>query len=337
MSIDISDIRSLSVETLVQELQDQGIDNAGNFSASELVFELACQRSKGRNISINGILEILPEGFGFLRSPVSEYAPGADDAYVSPAQIRRFNLRTGDHIQGEARIPREKERYFALLRINRVNGRSPEVEKNRMNFDTKTVDRAEEKLACSSGFPVDIFKGQRAVFLLERFYNSRDLLLQLTQNLRDRTILIALNYPIEDLAIIRRVWDGEIFASTRGASGLEHCQILDIGLERAKRLTEQGADINLLIFSLNDVALGEQSVKEQAGKAGASILGIEYVLQSLAIARNFVEDGSITVLAGLNRQRSTFEQRLEDRVLSEVEHRIVVSGSASAITFHSLS
>ena len=129
MSVNLTNLRSLPIEELVQQAREAGLDNAGNLRVCDLIFELTrTLTSNGRVIFGDGILEILSDGFGFLRSPVSEYAPGTDDIYVSPSQIRRFNLRTGDHIVGKARTPREGERYFALLQIHKVNGNPPEQE-----------------------------------------------------------------------------------------------------------------------------------------------------------------------------------------------------------------
>ncbi len=334
MSINITKIRSLAIEDLVEQLQDYGVDNAGNFSAAELVFELACQQSKGRNIQIEGVLEILPEGFGFLRSPISEFAPGADDAYVSPAQIRRFNLRTGDRILGEARIPKEKERYFALLRIQKVNNCSPDDEKNRLNFDTKTIDSPNEPVLFKrpliniSG--KEVLRGEKSLLLLGRFYHSRDLIIQFLQSLRQTVVLVLLNYPPEDLTIIRRVWNGEIFASLRGNIAGQHQQILEIGLERAKRLVEQGKDINLVIFTLNETALTKQSESEQNGEEGAEALAVEIVQSSLALGRSFIGGGSLTVWAGVHQDRSGFEQKIVERALYEVDHRFVIDPKQSS-------
>ena len=333
MSINITNIRALAIEDLVEQLQDYGVDNAGNFSAAELVFELACHQSNGRNIQIEGVLEILPEGFGFLRSPISEYAPGADDAYVSPAQIRRFNLRTGDRILGDARIPKEKERYFALLRIQKVNGSSPDDEKNRLNFETKTLDSPSSPVAFKRSLVdipgVEVLRGEKSLLLLGRFYHSRDLVIQLVQALEDNTILILMNYPPEDLSIIRRVCSGEIFASLRGDIAAQHQQILEIGKERAKRLVEQGKDVNLLVFSLNEVALTKRSDSEQNGEEGAEALAIEMVQSTLSLGRSFIGDGSLTVWAGVHQERSGFERRITERALYEVDHRFIVDPKQS--------
>lgn len=338
MSINITKIRALAIEDLVEQLQDYGVDNAGNFSAAELVFELACQQSHGQNIQIEGILEILPEGFGFLRSPISEYAPGADDAYVSPAQIRRFNLRTGDRILGEARIPKEKERYFALLRIKKVNNRSPEDEKNRLTFETKTLDSPNEPVLfkrklidiSNSKNSKEVLKGDKSLLLLGRFYHSRDLVIQFLQALSEDSVLVLLNYPPEDLAIIRRVWDEEIFASLRGSAAAQHQQILEIGKERAKRLVEQGKNVNLIIFTLNEVALTKKSDSEQSGETGAEAFAIEMVQSSLSLGRNFIGEGSLTVWAGVHQDRSDFEQKIVERALYEVSHRFIVDPKQSA-------
>jgi transcription termination factor Rho len=335
MTINITNIRALAIEEIVEQLQDYGVDNAGNFSASELVFELACQKSDGEKIEIEGILEVLSDGFGFLRSPISEFAPGADDAYVSPAQIRRFNLRTGDRIAGEARTPKEKERYFALLRINEVNGRSPEKEKNRLNFETKTLAIPNEPVSFKREMIVapdtEVLRGQKSLFLLGRFYDSRDLVIQLLQSLSDPSVLILLNYPPEDLAIIRGIWSDEVFASTRGNSAGQHQQTLEVGKERAKRLVEQGKDVNLIIFSLNALVLTKQSESKQSATFGAEALAIETVQASLALGRNFASKGSLTVWAGGHQDRSGFEEKALERILYEVDHRFLLNPKQNSV------
>ena len=137
MSIHLSSLRAQALPELVREAQESGIDNAGNLQASELVFELIRLHSSRTDTIIgDGFLEVLPDGFGFLRSSVSHFAPGVDDIYVSPSQIRRFNLRSGDWVEGKIRIPREGERYLALLQIHSVNGVKPDKARNRLRFSS---------------------------------------------------------------------------------------------------------------------------------------------------------------------------------------------------------
>ena len=175
MSIQLSDYRNQSFEELVEQAYEKGLDNAGQFTHAELIFELVCADAVAHggsrvNILATGLLEILSDGFGFLRSPISDFATGADDVYVSPAQIRRFNLQTGDWIQGQARAPKDNERYFALLQIEQVNGRSPEVEKRRLAFNSQSV--AIDPWSCTESPLSDVSLGD--AILLQFFGSSKD-------------------------------------------------------------------------------------------------------------------------------------------------------------------
>jgi transcription termination factor Rho len=338
MSINITHFRSLPIEELVQEAQALGIDNAGNFRPSELVFELVCHKvNRGDGIIGNGILEILSDGFGFLRSPVSGYAPGTDDIYVSPSQIRRFNLRTGDWVTGKARIPRDNERYLALLQIKEVNGRSPEDEKRRLHFNSMTVGIREDLIEWSSTEWSDVHsqlnttKGSRIVFLFEQFQNNLPCLTKLIANLATDTILTLINVPPEDVHLIRKKWSGEVYASYRGDSPIRHQQVMQIATYRAKRLTEQGRDVNLVVSSLNEIALAERNIAEQSDQTGAQSIGVVAAQKLLSQGRNFTHGGSLTVWAGIHRGRSSFEVRLQDRLLYEASGRYIYNSSEPAL------
>jgi len=337
MSINITHFRNLPIEELVQEAQALGIDNAGNFRPSELIFELVCMKvDRGDGIIGSGILEILSDGFGFLRSPVSEYAPGTDDIYVSPSQIRRFNLRTGDWVTGKARIPRENERYFALLQIKEVNGRSPEVEKKRLHFNSMTVAPRSQPIAWnndewkSAYNEMKVLKGDRNLLIFNPFQSNVGILHQLIKALSDRTLLALVNAFPEDVALIRKIWKGEVYASFRGEPAVRHQQVVQIANYRAKRLTEQGRDVNLVISSMNELAMAEASVAEQSEKIGAQSLGIGAAQRILAQGRNFQVGGSLTVWGGVHRGRSAYEEQVYERLFYEATGRLFQDSSLPA-------
>lgn len=331
MSIQLSDYRNQSFEELVEQAYEKGLDNAGQFSPAELIFELVCAEVEsygGQKINIvaDGLLEILSDGFGFLRSPVSDFAAGADDVYVSPAQIRRFNLQTGDWIQGQSRAPKDNERYFALLRIEEVNGRSPEVEKRRLVFDSQSVSA--ERSECTDAPVSGVCLGDSVLLQLSARQRVISSIISLVKQFNS-AVLTVLNCSLEDADVIKRSWpqgteDGRIIVSSRGSEASRHLQSLELGLERSKRLVEQFQDIHWIVLDCNQIATAAQFVTEQQGKAGAQSLGIEAVCHTLSQARNLQSTGSLTIWMGAYTGRSSQEDAVINRAGFEVTHRCQV-------------
>jgi len=329
MSINITQFRDLPIEELVREAQSLGIDNAGNFRPSELIFELVCRKvNRGDGIIGCGILEILSDGFGFLRSPVSEFGPGTDDIYVSPAQIRRFNLRTGDWVVGKARTPRDNERYLALLHIEEVNGASPEKERKRLHFNSMTIDQLTTDVQWKNPKWAEVFdqleiqQGSRNLLIFDRFQSQINILFQLISAFQGESILALINSSPEDVSLIRRIWKGEVYASFKGESAQRHHQVSQIVSYRAKRLTEQGKDINLVFSTLNEIALMECSVAEQSDQSGGESVGIGAAQRILSLGRNFKNKGSLTFWGAIHRNRTSYEQEVCDRIFYEATSRI---------------
>lgn len=338
MSIQLSDYRNQSFEDLVEQAYEKGLDNAGQFSPAELIFELVCAEvdsygAQKINIVAEGLLEILSDGFGFLRSPVSNFAAGADDVYVSPAQIRRFNLQTGDWIQGQSRAPKDNERYFALLRIEEVNGRSPEVEKRRLVFDSQSVsaDRSECTEAPLSG----VNFGDSVLLQLSARQRVVSPTVSLLQQFNS-AVLTVLNCSIEDAGVIKRSWpqgaeDGRIIVSNRGNDASRHLQALNLGLERSKRLVEQFQDVHWIVLDCNQISMATQFATEQQGKAGSASLGVESVCHILSQARNLQSTGSLTIWMGAHTGRSSSEDAVVNRAGFEVTHRCQVQSDGTLI------
>lgn len=340
MSIQLSDYRHQNFEALVEQAYDKGFDNAGQFSASELIFEMVCAdvQRNGNLVEIvaDGLLEILSDGFGFLRSPVSGFAAGADDIYVSPAQIRRFNLQTGDWIQGLVRTPKDNERYFALLRIEEVNGRSPELERKRLTFDSQSI--GVESSVCSDS-PLDgVDLGNTVLLRLGARQHPSTMVFSMLKTMGS-VVVTLLNYSKEDVEVLKRAWpkgldEGRLLYSVRGADANRHLHVLEMGLHRSKRLVEQLQDVHWVVLNANAIAVAMQFSMEQSGKAGAESLGVERVSKILSEARNLEATGSLTIWMGANEGRSVYEDSVIQRVDFEVDHRCTVQSDGTMTKIH---
>lgn len=335
MSIQLSDYRNQTFEQLVDQAYDKGMDNAGQFTPAELVFELVCAEAQSYGaqkitIAVDGLLEILSDGFGFLRSPVSNFEAGADDVYVSPAQIRRFNLQTGDWVRGQARAPRDNERYLALLRIEQVNERSPEEEKRRLAFDSQSV--AAEPSSSTESPVQGVDRGNSVLLEFQAKQNTIDAVVSLLGAFNS-AVLTVLNCSPQDAGVLKRAWsegakDGRIILSPRGGEANQHLHAVQIGLERSKRLAEQYQDVHWVVFDCNQVALAARFAAEQQGKQGAESLGIEAVCHLLAQARNLDTTGSLTIWIGAHSGRSAYEDAVIERARFEVDHCCTVLGQS---------
>lgn len=339
MSIQLSQYRNQSFEELVAQAQKNQVDNAGHLSPAELVFLLVCQASSQSEerpeIQADGLLEILSDGYGFLRSPISYFDAGADDIYVSPAQIRRFNLRTGDWVQGMVRTPRDNERYLALLRIESVNGRSPEKERTRMAFE-------HQSLATERGFHENVLdrvrKGDAVLVRLNQRQHTSDLIFPFIQR-SHTTVLTLLNYSVEDVAVLQRAWSdgiqtGHMLVSKRGAGAQQHLRILELGRQRVHRLVEQGQDVHWIVSTANEIALAACAVQEQQGKSGVLSAGVEVVQSIVAERRDLKTTGSLTLWLMAHERRSAYQDDLLSQIGFEV-HQTVTVQSDGQIAFPS--
>jgi transcription termination factor Rho len=294
------------------------IENANRLRKQELMFAIMKRRAKqGEQIFGDGVLEVLPDGFGFLRSPDTSYLVSTDDIYISPSQIRRFNLHTGDSIEGEVRTPKDGERYFALVKVDKVNGFPPEAIKHRIMFENLTPlhpdkvmtlerdIRSEENL---TGRILDIFapigKGQRGLIVASP-KSGKTVMMQhiahaITANFPDAVMIVMLvDERPEEVTEMQRTVRGEVVASTFDEPATRHVQVAEMVIERAKRLVEMKKDVVILLDSITRLARAYNTVVPASGKVltgGVDANALQRPKRFFGAARNLEEGGSLTII-----------------------------------------
>ena len=314
----LSDLKSLHVSQLLDMAFALEVDNAQRMRKQELMFAILKKKARmGEQIFGDGTLEILPDGFGFLRSPDSSYLASTDDIYISPSQIRRFNLHTGDTIEGEVRVPKDGERYFALVRVETVNGLPPEAIKHRMLFENLTPIFPNERLTLErnmrgeenlTGRIIDmvapIGKGQRALIVAPP-KSGKTVLLQhiahsITTNHPDVVLMVLLvNERPEEVTEMQRTVKGEVVAATFDEPALRHVQVAEMVIEKAKRLAESKRDVVVLLDSITRLARAYNQVIPSSGKVltgGVDANALERPKRIFGAARNLEEGGSLTII-----------------------------------------
>ena len=312
----LNDLREMKIKELNEMAVKLNIENPGGMKKHELIFGiLKSKASKDEQIYGGGVLEILPDGFGFLRSPIYNYLPGADDIYVSPSQIRKFGLRKGDTIEGGIRPPKEGERYFALLKLKSINERTSEQHKKTVLFDNLTPLYPEEKINLE-GHPtkystrmIDLFVpqgfGQRCLIaappkagktvLLQEIANS------ITQNHNDvHLIVLLIDERPEEVTDMRRSVDAEVISSTFDEPATRHVQVAEMVMEKAKRLTEAGKNVIVLLDSITRLARAFNTVVPPSGKilsGGVDSNALHRPKRFFGAARNIEGGGSLTIIA----------------------------------------
>lgn len=334
MSIDITSLRASSINDLVAIAHDIGIDNAANLKRQELIFEIVRHRGLGSQAaSGEGVLEILPDGFGFLRSQECNYMPGPDDIYVSPSQIRRFNLRTGDLVGGQVRAPKDGERYFALIKIETVNSARPEGMRTKPIFDALTPIRPENKIQFTNGIEnltarlmdryLPVGFGQRVAVLAspqtDRLALFGDLIHGIRSNHPEAVVLmLLLDERPEEVTEIQRSVEAEVLYSTFDEPAERHVQVTDMAIERAKRMAEQGQDVVLFVDSLSRLARASHATTPAGGKLMNSLVDIsalQCVRRVFGAARCLEEGGSLT-LFGTLMSRNGFDAVVAEDLLA---------------------
>lgn len=314
----LSDLKSLHVSQLLDMAFALEVDNAQRMRKQELMFAILKKKARmGEQIFGDGTLEILPDGFGFLRSPDSSYLASTDDIYISPSQIRRFNLHTGDTIEGEVRVPKDGERYFALVRVETVNGHPPEAIKHRMLFENLTPIFPNERLTLErnmrgeenlTGRIIDMIapigKGQRALIVAPP-KSGKTVLLQhiahsITTNHPDVVLMVLLvNERPEEVTEMQRTVKGEVVAATFDEPALRHVQVAEMVIEKAKRLAESKRDVVVLLDSITRLARAYNQVIPSSGKVltgGVDANALERPKRIFGAARNLEEGGSLTII-----------------------------------------
>jgi transcription termination factor Rho len=313
----IADLQRMNIDQLTTFAKNIGVKNISSLSKSQIVFDLVKTISEGGNELLvgEGILEVLPDGFGFLRSPNYNYLPSAEDIYVSPAQIRRFDLKKGDKIYGTIRSPKEKEKYFALLKVDRVNDLHPEKLKDRIAFENLTPLHPDERFimeTTSDQYAMRVLdlvspigKGQRALIVAPP-KSGKTILMQniansIAKNNADAVLIVLLiDERPEEVTDMQRMVKGEVIASTFDEPPERHVQVAEMAIERAKRLVEQGKDVVILLDSLTRLARAYNTVQPHSGKiltGGVDANSLHKPKRFFGAARNIEHGGSLTIIA----------------------------------------
>jgi len=314
--MDIIELKGKTISELVSVAQELELQGTSGLRKQELIFKiLEAQTEKNGLIFAEGVLEILPEGYGFLRSPDYNYLPGPDDIYVSPSQIKRFDLRTGDTISGQVRPPKEGERYFALLRVEAVNFESPDVAKEKILFDNLTPLYPEAKLNLETkaraletriiDLLAPIGKGQRGLIVAPPRTGKTILLQRIANALSENhpevvLIVLLIDERPEEVTDMKRTVNGEVVSSTFDEPAERHVQVADMVIEKAKRLVEHKRDVVILLDSITRLARAHNAVVPHSGKilsGGVDANALQRPKRFFGAARNVEEGGSLTIIA----------------------------------------
>jgi transcription termination factor Rho len=315
-SLELTTLNELSATKLAQLAKEFGIKGTTGLRKQELVFSiLQAQTEQAGLLFSEGVLEVLPEGYGFLRAPENSYLLGEDDVYVSAAQVRRFDLRTGDTISGQVRLPNEGEKYFALVKVEAVNFEPPETARERLLFDNLTPLYPNEQIKLEtlpenlSGRVVDLFmpigKGQRGLIVAPP-RTGKTMLLQsiansITTNYPDAVLIVLLiDERPEEVTDMRRTVQGEVIASTFDEPPARHVQVAEMVMEKAKRLVEHKRDVIILLDSITRLARAHNTVTPTSNKTlsgGLDANALQRPKRFFGAARNFEGGGSLTIIA----------------------------------------
>jgi len=317
--MNLTQLKTKSVHDLIGTAKEMGLENLGRSRKQDVIFAILKKHAKGgEDIYGDGVLEILQDGYGFLRSADASYLAGPDDIYVSPSQIRRFNLRTGDTVAGKIRPPKDSERYFALLKVNEINYDRPENAKNKVLFENLTPLFAQDRMTLEMGngstedltarvidLMAPIGKGQRALvvsppkagktLMLQNIANS------ITKNNPEcHLIVLLIDERPEEVTEMQRTVRGEVVASTFDEPPARHVQVAEMVIEKAKRLTEHKKDVVILLDSITRLARAYNTVIPSSGKVltgGVDAHALERPKRFFGAARNIEEGGSLTIIA----------------------------------------
>jgi len=314
-SFDIAAMKSRTIADLMEVAQELGVQGASGLRKQELIFKiLETQTTKSGNIFARGVLEILPEGYGFLRSPDYNYLPGPDDIYVSPSQIKRFDLRTGDTVTGQVRPPKDGERYFALLRVEAVNFEPPDKAKVKTIFDNLTPLYPDEKIRLETkdrefttriiDLLAPIGKGQRGLIVSPPKAGKTIILQKIANAITENNpeidlIVLLIDERPEEVTDMERSVDGEVVSSTFDEPPERHVQVAEMVIEKARRLVEHGRDVVILLDSITRLARAHNTVVPHSGKilsGGVDANALQRPKRFFGAARNIEEGGSLTIL-----------------------------------------
>ena len=319
----LNELKALHVSEVAKQAEELGIENIGRMRKQELMFAIIKKRAKaGEQVFADGVLEILPDGFGFLRSPDTNYTASTDDIYISPSQVRRFSLHTGDMVEGEVRIPKDGERYFALTKLDKINGNAPEHNKHKVLFENLTPLFPKEQMRLERDVKGDkevaenitsriidiiapIGKGQRALIVAQP-KSGKTVMMQhiahaISANYPDSYLMVLLiDERPEEVTEMQRTVKGEVIASTFDEPAARHVHVAEMVIERAKRLVELKKDVVILLDSITRLARAYNNVVPSSGKVltgGVDANALQRPKRFLGAARNVEEGGSLTIIA----------------------------------------
>jgi transcription termination factor Rho len=317
--MDLHQLKSKTPTDLLSYAEELDVENASTLRKQDMMFAILKQLAE-RNIEIagEGVLEILQDGFGFLRSPEANYLPGPDDIYVSPSQIRRFGLRTGDTVDGPIRGPKDGERYFALLKVNTINFEDPEKSKHKVHFDNLTPLYPNERFQLEAGDPtvkdksprvIDLIapqgKGQRSLIVAPPRTGKTMLLQNIAHSISGNhpdvyLIVLLIDERPEEVTDMLRSVKGEVISSTFDEPAARHVQVAEMVIEKAKRLVEHKRDVVILLDSVTRLARAYNTVVPSSGKVltgGVDANALQRPKRFFGAARNIEEGGSLTIIA----------------------------------------
>jgi transcription termination factor Rho len=316
----LNELKALHVSEVLKQAEELEIENTGRMRKQELMFAIIKKRARaGEQVFADGVLEILPDGFGFLRSPDTSFTASTDDIYISPSQVRRFNLHTGDMIEGEVRTPKDGERYFALTKLDMVNGGPPEQNKHKVMFENLTPLFPKEQMKLErdnfkgeeniTSRVIDIIapigKGQRAL-LVAPPKSGKTVMMQhiahaIAANYPDSHMMVLLvDERPEEVTEMQRSVKAEVIASTFDEPAARHVHVAEMVIERAKRLVELKKDVVILLDSITRLARAYNNVVPSSGKVltgGVDSNALQRPKRFLGAARNVEEGGSLTIIA----------------------------------------
>ena len=316
--MNLQELKTKTPQDLLALAEQLDIGHAGSLRKQDMMFSILKQLAdRGREISGGGVLEILSDGFGFLRAPEANYLPGPGDIYISPAQVRRFALRTGDSVEGLIRSPKEGERYFALLQINSINFDGPDSARQRINFDNLTPLYPDEKIALEVEAParkdmtprvIDLVsplgKGQRALIVAPPRTGKTMILQNLARSIAANhpeiyLLVLLIDERPEEVTDMDRSVQGEVVSSTFDEPAQRHVQVAEMVIEKAKRLVEHKKDVVILLDSITRLARAYNTVVPSSGKVltgGVDANALQRPKRFFGAARNIEEGGSLTIL-----------------------------------------
>ena len=318
-SIKLSELKAKTPAELLQFAESNDVENASTMRKQELMFAILKELAfREVDITGEGVVEVLPDGFGFLRSPDANYLPGPDDIYVSPSQIRRFSLRTGDTVEGQIRSPKEGERYFALLKVNTINFEDPEKVRHKINFDNLTPLYPDERLRLELPDPTlkdksarimdlvaPLGKGQRAIIVAPPRTGKTVLLQNIAQSIATNhpecyLIVLLIDERPEEVTDMQRSVKGEVISSTFDEPASRHVQVAEMVIEKAKRLVEHKRDVVILLDSITRLGRAYNTVVPSSGKVltgGVDANALQRPKRFFGAARNIEDGGSLTIIA----------------------------------------